>query len=243
MMHRPRPQWIVTDAQTSLCFCKFAEFAKMVRIGIMAAAPEAHWQNGVAESLIRVTKNRTRKLRYEFPDFEPATIGAIAAYANNHAAKVKGFSPVQWAYGVDPDNWDGEQGPVSTNCGSQLGPEEFVKLQANREKDAKSIGKREQMRINWTRLANSYSSTRPATLYQPGDFVCIWRTGTLKAKKKTKEFNPEPQFIGPGRVVFVEPAINPDVRAAVIWVLMHLGAYGSFCISAQSGTIAPGNRC
>ena len=222
MMHRPKPQWIVTDAQTSLCYGKFAEFAQMVGIGMSVAAPEAHWQNGVAESLIRVTKNTIRKLRYEFPDFEPATIGAMAAYANNHAAKVKGFSPVQWAYGVDPDNWDGEKDPLSVNTGFQFGPEEFVKLQSNREK-VSEIHRKVRADENWTRLANS--STRPATSYQPGDFVCIWRTGTLKARKKTKEYNPEPRFIGPGRVVFVEPAINPDGRSAVIWVLMGVSVY------------------
>ena len=84
-----------------------------------------------------------------------------------------------------------------------------------REK-AEEMCRQEQARETWTRLHNA--APRPIQDYQVGDWVCVWRASTLKARKG--RVNPEPRFIGPGRAALLEPPVLPEGRAAVIWVLM-----------------------
>ena len=66
----------------------------------------------------------------------------------------------------------------------------------------------------------SNTVSRPVREYQPGDWVCVWRKATWRARKRKEDYNPEARFVGPGRVLFTEPAILPDAREAMIWVLM-----------------------
>lgn len=68
LAHRPWPSWILVDPQTSLSSGKFVDFMQMAGIGVSVSPPEAHWQQGTIESLIRVIKNTIRKLREERPD-------------------------------------------------------------------------------------------------------------------------------------------------------------------------------
>lgn len=56
LMRRPKPQWILMDSQTSFCQGTFPEFLQLVGIGSSVTTAEAHWQAGVAESLIGVIK-------------------------------------------------------------------------------------------------------------------------------------------------------------------------------------------
>ena len=48
---------------------------------------------------------------------------------------------------------------------------------------------------------------------------------TLKARKKTSNYNPEARFFGPGRIVLIEPTVLEDRREASIWVLCGTTLY------------------
>jgi hypothetical protein len=52
-----------------------------------------------------------RRLRNEDPSLTPQPTAALAAYAHNHAHKRRGFSPIQWAHGYDPDSKDNAHDP------------------------------------------------------------------------------------------------------------------------------------
>ena len=222
MMHRPRPQWAMFDPQSSLCKGQFPEFLEMVGIGSTVTAGEAHWQNGLAEALIGSAKRTMRRIRNEHPDAVPESVAALAAHANNHHNKQMGFAPIQWAYGVDPDAWQDPMDPLHVNRDQLFGPHTFVQLQGMRDR-AGEIFLEERARTQMTRLLNS--SSKPMNKYEVGDHVYVWRSATLKARKRDEKYNPEPRFIGPGRVVLLEPAVNSDRRSAVIWVLMGTTLY------------------
>ena len=222
LMHRPRPQWVLMDSQTSFCQGVFPEFLQLVGIGSSVTAAEAHWQAGVAESLIGVIKRTMRRIRNEDTSLGPDAVGALAAHAYNHIVKIHGYSPIQWAYGANPEAWAYGHDPLEINKEQVFGHQTYADLQRKRDL-AEQICREERARNTMTRLLNS--SSRPATNYTTGDHVFIWRSATLKARKRDESYNPEPRFIGPGRVVLVEPAVLPDHRDAVIWVLLGSTLY------------------
>ena len=220
LLHRPR--WVMMDSQTSFAQGVFPQFLQSAGIGAVVIAPEAHWQNGVAESLIGASKRTMRRLRNEDPDLSPQAVGALAAFAHNHMDRQKGFSPVQWAYGVDPDAWENPSDPLFVNKDKQFGSHTFVQLQAKRDL-AQRLSEEEQARSMTTRLLNAAS--RESLKFSIGDHVCVWRCATLKARKRDENYSPEPRFIGPGRVILIEPPIQSDRRPGVIWVLMGSTVY------------------
>jgi len=222
LMHRPKPQWVLMDSQTSFCQGIFPEFLQLVGIGSSVTAAEAHWQAGVAESLIGVIKRTMRRLRNEDSTLAPESVGALAAHAYNHTIKTHGYTPIQWAYGAKPEAWTYTPDPLEINKDQIFGHQTYADLQQKRDL-AEKLCKEEQARNTMTRLLNA--SSRPPTRYNVGDHVFIWRSATLKARKRDESYNPEPRFIGPGRVTMVEPAIQHDHRDSVIWVLLGTTLY------------------
>ena len=70
----------------------FPEFLQMIGVGSVVTAPEAHHQNGVAESLIGACKRTMRRLRNEDPNLSPSTVGHLTAFAHNHSDDILQFS-------------------------------------------------------------------------------------------------------------------------------------------------------
>ena len=123
---------------------------------------------------MKATKKTMKKIRSQEPNLPPSVVGNLAAMAGNHTLKVKGFTPIQWAYGVDPAHYERDE--------LALDP-----LKVNKE---------------------------------------------IMEKSRKGRVNPEPRFIGPGRVALIEPAVLPEGRSSVLWVL--IGASLWRCASLQS---------
>ena len=219
LQHRPRPEWLLCDPQSSLSKGVFSEFCHWIGVGLAVTPGEGHWQNGAVETAVKTVKKTMRRLRNDNKDLNPRTCGHLAVMAHNNMNKVKGFSPIQWAFGSDPGQWNRETDPLEVNKMAGSKPTEFWNLQRNRE-TAEATYKQELARETFTRLHNA--APRPVLDYQVGDWVCVWRNSTLKARrsKDSTQVNPEPRFIGPGRVAMVEPSVLPEGRTNIIWVLM-----------------------
>ncbi len=215
LAHRPRPQWILVDPQTSLSSGAFVQFMQLTGIGVSVTPGEAHWQQGTIESLIRVLKGTMKRLREEHPELDPQTCASLAVSAHNHQHKSGGYTPVQWAYGYDPNLQSEEVTPAEFNAHLPQVPFQFWQMQRLR-KEAEEVWRKEQAKEAWTRLTNS--SSRKTRSFQIGEWVCIWRTAIWRTRKKS--INPEPRFVGPGRIALIEPAILAENKPAVYWVLM-----------------------
>ena len=222
LMHKPKPLWVVVDAQTSLAKGEFVQFAQFMGFGITAVPGEAHYMHGGTESAVKTVKALMKRFRFEYSNVPPELLGSIAAAAHNNNYMLHGFSPVQWAFGFAPDRDDTVQDPLEVNIQLGTQPNAFWELQQNRERAAE-LWKQEHAKTTWTKVTNTIS--RPVRDFQPGDWVCVWRKTTWKMRKKDKDraaesYNPEARFVGPGRVIFTEPSVLPGGRGSVVWVVM-----------------------
>ncbi|CAK8994562.1 Cytoplasmic dynein 1 heavy chain 1, partial [Durusdinium trenchii] len=181
LLHRPRPEWVMVDAQTSLAKGDFAAFCQSIGIGVTAVPGEAHWQHGSTESMVKALKNTMKKVRSEHSSLSPKLVALLASSAQNHGDRVRGYSPVQWAYGLEPGAWHLEHDPLEVNTNNGMNTAEFWQLQKNREA-VEQIHRKELAAARMTRLYNA--SSRPTNAYTVGDWVCIWRNPTIKARKK-----------------------------------------------------------
>ena len=216
--HRPKPEWIMTDPQSSLAKGDFAEFCGWIGCGLTVTPGEAHWQNGGVESAIKAVKKTMRRIRNDAPEVTARACGHLAAAAQNNTDSVKGFS--QWAYRSNPAAWNEHGDPLVINKNQGGRPEEFWQLQRWRSK-AEEVHRQNLAMETMTRLQNA--SPRPVVDFRVGDWVCVWRNATLKARRArqgSEHVNPEPRFIGPGRVAMLEPPVLPEGRCSVVWVLM-----------------------
>ena len=216
LAHRPKPTWVTVDPQTSLSAGAFIDFLQMAGVGVSVTPGEAHWQHGSIEAMIRVIKDTMKKIRNEQPQIEPSTVAALAVNAHNSQYKVSGFSPVQWAYGYDPNpSMSQPLGPMEFNAHKPHAPFSFWETQRLRS-DAEDVWRKTQAQAAWTRLTNA--APRKPREYQVGEWVCIWRKAIWRSRRQS--VNPEPRFVGPGRVVMVEPAILAENKPMVYWVVM-----------------------
>ena len=222
LAHRPRPEWMMVDAQSSLVNGDFPKFLQTAGIGLIAAPGEGHWIHGKTEAMVKLMKRTMRRIRHEHPLLAPSLIASLATYASNHMTKSSGFSPIQWAYGYDPDALERKNDPLQVNAEKVFGPQHFQEFQQLRNR-AGEIHRQEAARDAVTRIWNS--APRELVDYQVGDFVCIWRTMTLKARKRGTDYNPEARFFGPGRIVLIEPPVLEGKREAIIWVLCGTTLY------------------
>ena len=80
-------------------------FLEHAGIGLTVIPGEAHCMYGKTEAMamVQVANRMMRRIRNEFPTIAPQSSAAFATYAQNHTDRVSGFSPIQLAYGVDPE--------------------------------------------------------------------------------------------------------------------------------------------
>ena len=215
LSHRPKPAWVTVDPQRSISAGDFTDFMHLAGVGVAVTPGEAHWQHGSIEGMIRVIKETMRRIRNDRPEVEPKTVAALAVNAHNCQDKVAGFSPVQWAYGYDPSPSASDLGPMEFNSHQPHAPFSFWETQRLRS-EAEEMWRKVQAQEAWTRLTNA--APRQPREFQLGEWVCIWRRAIWRTRKNS--INPEPRFVGPGRVVLIEPAVFAENKGMVYWVLM-----------------------
>ncbi|CAE6971276.1 TY5A [Symbiodinium sp. KB8] len=115
LLHRPRPEWLVVDSQSSLRFGLFPEFLEHAGIGLTVVPGEAHWMHGRTEAMVQVAKRTMRRMRNESPDLAPPVLAALVVSAHNNSDKIMGYTPTQWAYGYDPNRDLDHDDPLYAN--------------------------------------------------------------------------------------------------------------------------------
>ncbi|CAE7823229.1 CACNA1B, partial [Symbiodinium necroappetens] len=89
LQHRPRPEWLLCDPQSSLSKGVFSEFCHWIGVGLAVTPGEGHWQNGAVETAVKSVKKTMKRLRNDDKDLSPKTCGHLAAMAHNNMDKVK----------------------------------------------------------------------------------------------------------------------------------------------------------
>ena len=154
LLHRPRPEWLVVDSQSSLRFGLFPEFLEHAGIGLTVVPGEAHWMHGRTEAMVQVAKRTMRRMRNESPDLAPPVLAALVVSAHNNSDKIMGYTPTQWAYGYDPNRDLDHDDPLYANKDCMPGPKMFQDLVRMRDR-AEQINREERAREAYTRLMNA----------------------------------------------------------------------------------------
>ena len=170
---------------------------------------DGHWQIGVCEQAIQGVKGVMTKLAADNDQVTPEEALSQAVHVFNARDHVRGFSPIQHAFGRSPDT----TGRLLEHH-NQV-PEELVIESATEEfeKSARLRAEAEKAHAQWhmeqriTRALNSRS--KPVYDFRPGELVYFWRTqesGQGRRQPGTKHG----KFLGPARILATETRREAD---------------------------------
>ena len=179
---------------------------------------EAHWKFGICEQAIRGIKEVMNKLVEEDPNITPEDALSVAVRTFNHREITRGFSPVQHALGLAPD----ETGRFINSLEGR-GHEELVGNPTGEfQESIERMKTAEQAHSEWIakeRISRALNSRAQRTNhYQPGDLVYYWRNQLPKSMTASKTGG----FLGPARVLVTETKREADgqLRAgSTVWVV------------------------
>ena len=186
-----------------------ADFCDKEGIYLDLAPADAHWQIGVCEQAVKGTKSVMDKLCSVDPSLSAETVLATTIGVFNHRDTIRGFSPVQHAFGLSPDSTGRlleSAAHVPDDALIESADQEFVesaRLRAEAEKAHAEWNAAQRI----SRAVNSRS--RPRHPYQPGDLVFYWRS-QVSGQGRTHPGSKRGHFLGPARVLAVETERESD---------------------------------
>ena len=167
---------------------------------------DGHWQIGVCEQAVQGVKNVMTKLAADNDQVTPEEALSQAVHVFNARDHVRGFSPIQHAFGRSPDT----TGRLLEHH-NQV-PDELVRESATEEfeRSARLRAEAEKAHAQWhmeqriTRALNSRS--KPVYDFRPGELVYFWRTQESGRQPGSKHG----RFLGPARVLATETRREAD---------------------------------
>ena len=170
---------------------------------------DAHWQIGVCEQAVKGTKAVLDKLCAEEPTLSSEEALAIAVRVFNQRETIRGFSPMQHAFGRSADSTDRL---IETSHGV---PDELLIESAAQEFEtsAKLRAEAEKAHAEWNaaqRISRAVNSrSRPRYPYQPGDLVYFWRS-QVSGQGRQQPGSKRGMFLGPARILATESRRETD---------------------------------
>ena len=170
---------------------------------------DGHWQIGVCEQAIKGLKHVMTHLASEREDVTPEEALAQAVMAFNTREHVRGFSPIQHAFGRSPD----VTGRIMS--GVNEGPEEAMVECSTREfeRSARMRSEAEQAHSRWVteqRISRALNSRpRPVYDYRPGELVYFWRSQE-SGQGRRNPGSKQGRFLGPARILATETRQESD---------------------------------
>ncbi|CAE6958741.1 RE1 [Symbiodinium sp. CCMP2592] len=153
-----------------------SEFCDKHGIYLDIIPADGHWQVGVCEQAVQGVKAVMQKLAADDEDATPETLLAQTIHTFNARDHVRGFSPVQHAFGRSPDI----TGRIIASP-NQV-PDELVVESAceDFEKSARLRAEAEKAHVQWhaeQRISRALNSrAKPVFDYRPGDLIYFWRS-------------------------------------------------------------------
>lgn len=203
-----KPKTIRVDPAGAFRSRRIDEYFLERQVIVETIPAEAHWQIPLVERSIQTTKGMLTKLSKECPEMRFEELLSRVVWAQNTHDQYLGFSPLQHAFGRNPD-MTGHLGPdglrdppVMTESG----------ISAEFGRDVKAMIHAEQAFLEEqakARLSRAMSSgSRSSQVFQPGDLVYYFR----RQVPKSLGSNPFQKgcFLGPARVLATETRKEPD---------------------------------
>ncbi|OLP94836.1 Copia protein [Symbiodinium microadriaticum] len=198
------PQTLRLDPAGAFRSKALEEFADRHHIYLDIIPGEAHWQMSACEGAIKGVKEVMSKLADEDDQITPEEALATAILTFNQRDVIRGFSPMQLAFGCGRDatgrmTQEAQQLPEELHAANASGEfQNLLQRQAVAEKAM--VDWRTKERLNRAQ----HSRPQPTrSHYAPGDLVFYWRTQESGQGKK-KPGSKQGRFLGPARVLATE---------------------------------------
>ena len=173
------------------------------------APADAHWQIGICEQAVKGAKTVLEKLCTEDSGLKPEDALAMAISVFNQRDHIRGFSPVQHAFGRSPDHTGRLVSP------SHDIPDELIIASATQEFEdsARLRAEAEKAHAEWSaaqKISRAINSkARPRFPYQPGDLVYFWRS-QVSGQGRNQPGSKRGLFLGPARILATESRREQD---------------------------------
>ncbi|OLP78279.1 hypothetical protein AK812_SmicGene41561 [Symbiodinium microadriaticum] len=170
---------------------------------------DGHWQIGVCEQAVQGVKSVMTKLVADNDEVTPEEALSQAVHVFNARDHVRGFSPIQHAFGRSPDT----TGRLLENHDKV--PEELVVESATEEfeRSARLRAEAEKAHAQWhmeQRISRALNSrSKPVYDFRPGELVYFWRTQE-SGQGRRQPGSKHGKFLGPARVLATETRRESD---------------------------------
>lgn len=214
-----KPNSIRLDPDGAWRSGKLDQYFAEQQIVVEHVPTEAHWQISLIERAVQTTQNMMSALHKEFPEMSTEELFSRSLWAQNTHDQYLGFSPLQHAFGRNPDKQgnlhdDGfPDFPILTEKGvsSEFGNDIKAMYAAERA----FLEEQADQRLKRATLSGS----RKPREFCPGDLVFYWRKQVTKNHGASKFGSGK--FLGPARVLATETRKEPDgsLRAgSIVWL-------------------------
>jgi hypothetical protein len=222
LKHYPKPKVIRFDDEGAFRDVANLEWLDGQGIKPEICAGEAAWQVGKQSRHVATLKESMSKLSLELgKDVSPEELLVLALSAKNRLHQTKGYSPNQWAFGVEKESLEswlqfGNHLPLQSRRENVLSFEENLqRIQKAKEAFLQADARRRILRAE-------KGKARKAETFQTGQLVYFYRKGRSGAS------NRHPGWYGPGRIVGVEKFGETDqnqVQGSIVWVAHGVTLY------------------
>ena len=182
---------------------------------------DAHWQIGTCEQAVKGTKELMTKLCDDDPELTPEEALSLAVRTFNSREQIRGFTPIQHAFGRNPD----VTGRVIERPHEM--PEELLMegTGADFERSARLRATAEKALCDWqaqqriSRASNSRS--RPSYDYIPGELVYYWRS-QASGRSRKEPGSRNGFFLGPARILATETRRSSEGQlrpGSAVWIV------------------------
>ena len=216
-----KPRAMRLDAAGSFRSQAVVEYCDRHGILLDLIPADAHWATGICEQAVQGTKVLMSKLSEEDPDISSEEALSLSIRTFNEREQIRGFSPIQHAFGRSPDA-TGRLGG-----GPQELPDELLVESATADFE-RTVARRataEKALADWQaaqRLSRANNSrSRPIPDFEPGELVYFWRTQDA-SQGRVSPGSKRGRFLGPARVLALErkPGEDGVSRAGnAIWLV------------------------
>ena len=192
LMHNPCPAWVISDPATYFTSEEFLEFMGRSGIGVLTIPAESHWMLGGEEGAISVLKMAVKRLLKEEADLNIDQAFQLAAHGHNQTIGSTGYSPFQWTRGSSCP-----QGQLPAGIDPSKAFHGALKL----KEKARVAFEAENAKYKLSKLNNA--KTRPASTFQPGTLLMLWRQRVRPGKVGGQWTGPVRALIQEGNTVWV----------------------------------------
>ncbi|CAE7233664.1 RE1 [Symbiodinium sp. CCMP2592] len=216
-----RPDVLRLDPAGSFRGQQVENFCDRHSIFLDVIPADAHWQIGVCEQAVKGIKHVMERACAGDEQLTSEEALSLAVGVFNSREQVRGFTPIQHAFGRNPD----VTGRLIARP-DQL-PDELLVENAVDDfaRAAQSRAEAEKALCDWQakqRISRAMNSrSRPQATYHPGDLVFFWRTQE-SGKSRRAPGTSHGRFLGPARILATEGRREPDGShrpGSAIWLV------------------------